>query len=838
MTLALALVVACAGGLTPLDLLADVGQNHVLHWWAIALIAIATELMVFHVEFRREMYSFTFSEIALVLGLFLAAPRELLIGRLVGEAIFLIAIDRQPLRKVALNLAAFMSEVTVLVAVHQLFGRPLDITRPSSWIVAFAAVATADLVGYVIIYQAIRWHGAPITLGSILSIGALTIPVNTSFALVVAILATDLPWATLLLSGVAAFLLMAYRSYTTLSQRYESLSMLYEFTRLVSGAKRPDSVLEAILTQAKDLLRAERAEIWLTDENDFRMRLAVDDGGRASSALEPEYGDAMHRWLTSVEGAAIVTALTLRPGEAEMIRALNAHNTIIAPITESGSVVGLVAVVNRLGEITQFKEADRTMFATLASHASVALENGRLIDRLHHEASERRHESLHDALTGLPNRVLFGTRLREELTRTGLEHSRLAVAVMDLDGFKEINDTLGHQSGDVVLEEVARRISYASRGSAFVARLGGDEFALLLPSIATTAELDAIARRIRAEVSKPIHIEGLRMNVEISIGFSLSPDDASDGATLLQRADVAMYSAKAGHGNGVAFYEAVTDGNTPRRLALGSDLRSAISDGQLRVVFQPKVRLRDGAMIGAEALVRWRHPTLGQIMPDEFVPLAEKTGAINEMTERVLRDALTQTRTWRTAGHRWNVSVNVAMRNLLDNDFVAIVDRSLRAAGIEPGSLTLEITETSVMSDAAKTIDVLEALAGLGVTLSIDDFGTGYSSLSYLQQLPVSEVKIDKMFVSRMLVDAGAEAIVRSVLDLARNLNLVTVAEGVEDRETLERLRRLGCDVAQGYFLSKPIPGEELERWHQQLPTLLVADVGRVNAFGRLVSAS
>ena len=836
MTLAFVLVVACIGGLMPLELPADIGQNHVLHWWAIALIAIATELMVFHVEFRREMYSFTFSEIALVLGLFLSAPRELLIGRLVGEAIFLIAIDRQPLRKVALNLAAFMSEITVLVAVHQLLGRPMDITRPSSWLVAFAAVAIADLVGYVIVYQAIRWHGAPITLRSILSIGALTIPVNTSFALVVAILATDLPWATLLLSGVAAFLLLAYRSYTTLSQRYESLSMLYEFTRLVSGAKRPDSVLEAILTQAKDLLRAERAEIWLTDENDFRMRLAVDDGGRASRALEPEYGDAMHRWLATVEGAAIVTELTLRPGEEEMIRALNAHNTLIAPITESGSIVGLVAVVNRLGEITQFKEGDRTMFATLASHASVALENGRLIDRLHHEASERRHESLHDALTGLPNRVLFGTRLRDELARMTVDKSRLAVAVMDLDGFKEINDTLGHQSGDVVLVEVARRISYAARGAAFVARLGGDEFALLLPSIATTVELDDIARRIRAEVSKPIHIEGLRMNVEISIGFSLSPDDASDGATLLQRADVAMYSAKAGHGNGVAFYEAVTDENTPRRLALGSDIRSAIADGQLRVVFQPKVRLRDGAMIGAEALVRWRHPTLGQIMPDEFVPLAERTGAINEMTERVLRDALAQVRTWRLAGRHWNVSVNVAMRNLLDNDFVGIVDRSLRAASVEPSALTLEITETSVMSDAAKTIDVLEALAALGVSLSIDDFGTGYSSLSYLQQLPVSEVKIDKMFVSRMLVDAGAEAIVRSVLDLARNLKLVTVAEGVEDRETLERLRRLGCDIAQGYFLSRPVPAEELERWHQQLPALMLADAGRVKTFGRLAT--
>jgi diguanylate cyclase (GGDEF)-like protein len=818
-TMALAVVLAVASGivLSLLDLSPVPGHPVFLSWWSIALIAIAAEFMVFHVEFRRELYSITFSEIALVLGLFLASPRDLLIGRLIGEALFLACKERQAVRKMALNLAAFLGEVTMLLVVHQMFGRPLDLASPTSWLVALVAVAAADVVGYLVVFQAVRWHGAPITLASILGIGTLTIPVNTSFALVAAILVVDRPWATLLLTGVGGFLLIAYRSYSALSQRFESLTTLYEFTRLVSGAKRPDSVLEAILTQAKDLLRAERAEIWLTDENDFRLRLEVNDTGRITSALNQHYGDAMHRWLSTVDGASIVNAGSPHQHHEEMALALGARDAIVAPITESGAVVGLVAVVNRLGEIVQFQETDRTMFATLANHASVALENGRLIDRLHHEASERRHEALHDALTGLPNRVFFGARLDQELNTLTDNRDHLAVAVMDLDGFKEINDTLGHHSGDVVLEEVAKRISYAVGGSVLVARLGGDEFGLLFPSMGARSELEGIARRVRDEVAKPIYIEGMSINVSVSIGFAIAPDDADDGATLLQRADVAMYSAKAGNGNGVDFYEALRDENSPRRLTLGNDLRAAIADGQLTMVFQPQVRLTDGAMVGAEALVRWCHPVFGQIQPDEFIPLAERTGVINELTRCVLRMSLAEATRWRDAGHQWTLAVNVAMRNLLDHDFVTIVRELLAASRFDPAALTLEITETTIMSDTTRTIDVLEGLAALGIQLSIDDFGTGYSSLSYLQQLPVTEIKIDKMFVSRMTADPNADAIVRSVLDLARNLELSVVAEGVEDRATWERLSGLGCENAQGYYMARPMPAEELERWESQV---------------------
>jgi predicted signal transduction protein with EAL and GGDEF domain len=327
----------------------------------------------------------------------------------------------------------------------------------------------------------------------------------------------------------------------------------------------------------------------------------------------------------------------------------------------------------------------------------------------------------------------------------------------------------------------------------------------------------AASARDRDKVALPIFIEGMSINVSGSIGFAVAPDDADDGATLLQRADVAMYSAKAGNGDGVDVYEANRDENSTRRLSLGNDLRTAIADDQLTMVVQPQVRLADGAMVGVEALVRWNHPVLGQIMPDEFVALAERTGVINELTRCVLRMSLGQAMRWRRAGHQWTLAVNAAMRNLLDHDFVTVVSELVTASGFDPTALKLEITETTIMSDTARTVDSLDGLAALGIKLSIDDFGTGYSSLSHLQQLPVTEIKIDKTFVFRMTTDSNADAIVRSILDLARNLHLSLVAQGVEHQGTWERLRSLGCGAAQGYHMARPMPADDLEQWYARL---------------------
>jgi diguanylate cyclase (GGDEF)-like protein len=811
-TAALSAVLAVASTivLAQLDLSPLHREDIRLSWWSIAGISIAAELMVFHVEFRKEVYSFTFSEIPLVLGLFFATPLQLVFGRLLGEALFLIVKERQVIKKLTLNLASFLAECVALLAVYQLLANKLSIEHPRSWGPALIAVCAADLLGCIVIAKAVRWHGGPVRLRPILAIGALTAIVNTSLALVGGVLLEVEPWAALLLVGIAVFLVVSYRSYAALTQRYESLSMLYDFTRLVSGAQTPDVVLEAILVQARDLLRAERAEIWLVDDRGGCIALMVDDSGRRERSLPADAAAQIASWFAMAPGTTLWKK-DRHGAQRDVVRALAADDCIVAPVTEGGIVVGLLAVVNRLGG-SGFRNQEAPMFATLANQASVALENGRLIDRLNEQARQREYEASHDALTGLPNRVQFGRQLEDRVANLGLDCRSVAVALMDLDGFKDINDTLGHKSGDKVLIEAAARVRNIIDPAIIVARLGGDEFALLFPDTYARQDLERCGRTIRSELARPMFVDGVRINLGISIGLAQAPTDGRDAASLLQRADVAMYGAKSGLGDGVNFYRVEEDTNSHRRLTLANDLSSALEHGELTVVYQPKVRFDDGEVVGFECLARWNHPRFGSVPPDEFIPLAERTGLIREITDFVLATALTQVRDWREDGTSWGVSVNLSMRNLLDSSLVRQMTSLFTTLGVAPAMLTLEITESNVMADAGRTIALLEDLAKVGVRLSVDDFGTGYSSLSYLQRLPVHEIKIDKTFVLAMASDGGTAAIVRSIIDLARNMNLKVVAEGIENERTWTRLRELGCDEGQGYFLSRPVPTSDIAR--------------------------
>jgi diguanylate cyclase (GGDEF)-like protein len=492
-----------------------------------------------------------------------------------------------------------------------------------------------------------------------------------------------------------------------------------------------------------------------------------------------------------------------------VLDALHARDALIAPVLEGDSLIGFVVVADRLSDIYTFGSQDARMFATLANHAGVALQNGRLIVRLHEQARQREHEALHDPLTRLPNRVQFGERLERRLGEN--DGQPIGIALMDLDGFKEINDTLGHQSGDAVLIEVARRLLASVSDDTLVVRLGGDEFAVLAPPGMGRDELESMCRRVRTELAVPISIDALSVNTGVSIGIAVAPTDGRDADTLLRCADVAMYAAKGGRGGGVCIYEPDRDENTPRRLTLTTDVRSAVERDEMVAVYQPKVSLVDGTITGVECLCRWRHPVFGEVGPDEFIPLADRTGAIGSITAWMLATAVDQCWRWAELGLDWGVAVNVSMRNLLDLELHTQLRDLLTTSGVAPERVTLEITETHVMSDAIRTAHVLEQLALLGVRISIDDFGTGYSSLAYLQRLAVDEVKIDKSFVADLGVRPGAEAIVRSVIDLARNLDLRVVAEGVETETALARLRELGCDEAQGYLFARPMTASALE---------------------------
>jgi len=432
--------------------------------------------------------------------------------------------------------------------------------------------------------------------------------------------------------------------------------------------------------------------------------------------------------------------------------------------------------------------------------------------RLQWQSEHNAHQAAHDALTGLPNRALLHDRAGHALALTGRHGTQVAMLLMDLDRFKEINDTLGHQAGDELLVLVADRLSRTVRESDTVARLGGDEFAVLLEGATQASAIEA-AGRLTVAVRETFDVGGVSLDIEASIGIALSHQAEDSVAGLLQRADIAMYQAKESH-RSHALYDADLDVNTPARLTLLGDLRRALQTAdELRLEYQPKISTNTGQLYGVEALLRWDHPVRGPIPPASFIPVVETTGLIDELTFHVLRLALAQQRRWYSQGIELPVSVNLSARSLLDSRFPDRVEQLLAEQGLPPQALILELTETSMMVNPDAAVVILTRLAEQGIRLSIDDFGTGYSSMSYLKSLPVSELKIDRSFVMDLPRNEDNAVLIQSAVDLGHNLGLNVVAEGVEDEATLQRLREMGCDLAQGYHIRRPARAEALDDW-------------------------
>jgi diguanylate cyclase (GGDEF)-like protein len=432
--------------------------------------------------------------------------------------------------------------------------------------------------------------------------------------------------------------------------------------------------------------------------------------------------------------------------------------------------------------------------AAVYSGASIALE---------------KHQALHDALTDLPNRRLFRDRVNQAVVTARRTRNPVAVMIIDLDRFKEVNDTLGHHIGDVLLQQVANHLQATLREGDTIARLGGDEFAVLLPLVSGSVAAAAVAEKLVKALEEPFTIRGWTFDIEASIGIAVSPEHGETVDALMQRADVAMYVAKDSRA-GFELYSADRDRHSPRRLALLGDLRRALDDGSLVLHYQPKADMRTGGVRGVEALLRWNHPEHGFVSPDEFIPLAEHTGLIRPLTLFVLDRALAQCRAWNDDGVPVGIAVNLSVRNLYDPSFADEVARLLARRRVPAKQLEFEITESVIMADPMRAMAVLGRLNELGVGLSLDDFGVGYSSLAYLKRLPVTEIKIDKSFVMNIAHDESDAMIVRSTIGLARSLGMRVVAEGVESEETWAKLVALGCDVAQGYYLCKPRPADEI----------------------------
>ncbi len=781
-----------------------------LEWWVLAALFAMAEVFVIHLAIGPETHSFSLIEIPLVLGLFLATPVSLLVGQFIGAALVLAIHRRQPVRKLAFNLASFAFSTSVAIVAFLVIVDPGDPLGPRGWVAAFAAALVADVVSGVNVELVIAAStGQRPSLSGIVGAGLLYTLVNASLGLVAVLLLvmrTETAWLAAVLT---AALYVAYRISAGERQKRHRMQGLHEATRDVQEALSSEFVTQRLLDRARHMFGAERAELLIVPAPGLparRTRVSGDDD-RADHELAPIDATEGVWARVAAEGAGILITTADAPERLRVFLATDGiRNLMAAPVHGESGIAGVLAVMNREGNVGGWRGEDLTLLETLANHAGVALRNGELVDGLAARAAENEYQARHDALTGLPNRTWFQRLVDEAIAG---QTPAVALLTMDLDAFKEINDTLGHQNGDEILCAVAERLRDVLVEGEIVCRLGGDEFAMLtVGSSPLTAA--AAAERIAAALAEPFTIEGLRLGIAGSIGIALFGTDGSDAGTLLRHADVAMYNAKAAKVP-YEFYAAEHDGYSPARMALAGDFRRALDARELAVWYQPKVDMASGRIVGAEALVRWLHPTRGLVMPDGFIPVIEQTSLLRPMTLYVLEAAIGRCAAWRASGMALGVAVNLSARDLLDLHLTADVSRLLTAAGLPPSALTLEITESAMMADRARAEAILGELRASGLRIAIDDYGTGHASLAYLKRLPVSELKIDRSFVMGLGHDTSDRAIVRSTIDLAHDLGLETVAEGVEERAVWGWLAEHGCDSAQGFLMGKAIPSAEFE---------------------------
>lgn len=608
------------------------------------------------------------------------------------------------------------------------------------------------------------------------------------------------------------------RAEEALRRQNEELAALHETTLGLINQLDPNQLLAAIIARAAALIGTTHGYLYVVEPDQQTMVTRLGIGVFAHQiGARVRWGEGLSGRVWSSDAPLAVDDYNKWTGHLPDRESLGLHAMVGIPLRSGAAVVGVIGLAFAAPgrKIAPDEIALLTRFGQLAS---LALENARLYAAAQQELTERKraeetmaHLALHDSLTNLPNRALLHERLRQAILDARRNDQPLALLVMDLDRFKEVNDTLGHYFGDVLLRQVGDRLREALRASDTVARLGGDEFAVVLQGAAPEGALWT-ARKLLTVLDRPFELEGHALDVGVSIGIARYPDHGADAETLLRRADVAMYIAKRS-GTGFAMYTADQDPYSPTRLALIGDLRRAIEQEELVLYYQPKLSYRSGQVTGVEALVRWPHALHGTLHPDQFIPLAEQMGLIKLLSHCVLNLALRQCRAWHDAGLVLPVAVNLSLRDLHDNRLPEQIDRLLAAWALPPALLHIEITEDAAMADPSRTLGVLTWLRGLGVHLAIDDFGTGQSSLAQLKRLPVDQLKIDKSFVREMAVNDNDAVIVRSIIDLGHNLGLTVIAEGVEDAATAALLTTLGCDEGQGFYLSRAIPPDDLTAW-------------------------
>jgi diguanylate cyclase (GGDEF)-like protein len=791
-----------------------------LPWVLWAAAFAASEMLVVHVQWQRDAHTFSISDLVLAAGLYLAAPADLVTALVVGAGVALALHRRQTGLRLAFNVAQYALGATLGVITYTALSAVA--TGNLSWLAALAAVfvstVTADLCVFFVftILEAraelrrlleLFAHSLPFTLGS----GAI--------GLIVARTVVDDPAALALLVLPTLLIIVAYRAYTGAQEQRENLRLLHEVTSLLHAGDSQEALAD-FLDSVRSAFRAEMAELVL-------LGPAGRDGATISRSREGQAPLVMATLEDPEDHARLLRlatasgALTTRTGSGRgqqldgYAAGRGLKDAMAAALRTDDRVHGLLLVAGRLGDVTTFSSSDLALLDTFARHVATSLERGRLEENLRQVTDlkeQLRHQALHDPLTGLPNRTLFLDRARHAVDTAARSQVFPAVLYLDLDGFKPVNDSFGHEGGDVLLRTVADRLRGCLRPADTAARLGGDEFAILLNGPIDRFGIARVVDRVRAQLDVPVLLgEGVVTTVGASIGVALGDAGTPDADTLVRQADIAMYAAKRSIGTDFLLYEPGLGDTAVTRKDSAAELAAAIRKGELRTVYQPLVDMRTGRPIGAEALVRWQHPTDGLRSPDQFIALAEESGLITQIGALVLNDACHQAARWVAESPNQEdllVTVNLSARQVADDKIVDQVAASLAQSGLEPHRLVLEITETVLMHDRDAAAATLWQLKGLGVRIAIDDFGTGYSSLAYLRRFPIDMLKVAREFVDGLGRDAHDDVITRAIVELAGTLGLLTVAEGIETTQQSEHVAALGCDLAQGFLFSRPIEAE------------------------------
>jgi diguanylate cyclase (GGDEF)-like protein len=785
--------------------------------WAVAF-ALA-EILVVYVQWKRDSHGFSVTDLVLAAGLFLTSPATLVTAQVVGTAVSMVLYRRQRGLKLAFNVAQYaLGGCLTVIVFHGLSAGAGQLV----WLAALAAAVASTLTAALCIFLVMSIVEGRADVRPLLGMLGLSVPFTVGAAaigVIVSRTAVADPSALLLLAVPTFLIIAAYRSYTKAREQQENLRLLHEVTSLLHAGDTQEA-LGDFLHSIRSAFRAEMAELVLLGPAGLEgATVSRSREGHDPIVMAPLDDAEDHESLLRLASASGALTTRTGTGRGQQLDAYAAgrglKDALAAALRTDDRVHGLLVVGGRLGEVTTFSSNDLALLDTFARHVATSLERGRLEENLRQVTDlkeQLRHQALHDPLTALPNRTLFLDRVRHAVDTAGRTRVWPAVLYLDLDGFKPVNDSFGHEAGDVLLRTVADRLRGCLRPADTAARMGGDEFVILLNGPVDRFGVARVVERIRAQLDVPILLgEGVVTTVGASIGVALGDEGITDADTLVRNADIAMYAAKRTGGNDFLLYEPGMGDVSVTRQDSSSELAAAIRDGHLRTVYQPLIDMRTGRPIGAEALVRWEHPVDGMRSPDQFIALAEDSGLITEIGALVLNDACRQAAHWVAESPEQEdllVTVNLSARQVADDAIVDQVTAALRDSGLEPHRLVLEITETVLMHDRDAAAATLWQLKGLGVRIAIDDFGTGYSSLAYLRRFPIDMLKVAREFVDGLGRDAHDDVITRAIVELANTLGLLTVAEGIETTQQSETVAALGCDIAQGYLFSRPIEAD------------------------------